>query len=102
MITSETVVFFMLLDLLFIAFGILLFIFADVIFADEENRPVRALTVVGLVFVAISLGSKIGSALPGTDATRYDLKEMVEECEVDIPRNQNCVIDINVRPENSQ
>lgn len=97
MITSENVVVFMYLDLLIIAL-VTLFL----IFADEDNRVIRMMAVVGLIFTSLSLGSKFGSALPGTDATRYDLKEMVEECEVDLPRNQNCVIDINVRPENSQ
>lgn len=38
-------------------------------------------------------------ALPGTDATVADLRIMIQECQEQIPRNQKCVIDLQVHPD---
>jgi len=49
-----------------------------------------------LVFAGVGFSQ---SKLPGTDATMTDVRAMINECEVDLPRSQNCVVDIMVRPE---
>ena len=37
--------------------------------------------------------------IPGTDATTGDAEDMIQECEKTLPRNQKCVIDLMVHPD---
>lgn len=37
--------------------------------------------------------------LPGTDATTVDAVDMIQECQKTLPRNQKCVIDLMVHPD---
>lgn len=64
---------------------------------DEIPFPWRVCIGLAVIIAAANMASY--SKLPGTDATRKDVIEMINECETDLPRTQNCVIDIMVRPE---
>jgi hypothetical protein len=52
-----------------------------------------------LLLLNFAIGWGQVAPLPGTDATIKDMRDMISECQVDLPRSQKCVIDIMVRPE---
>jgi hypothetical protein len=80
-----------------VVFPIFFVILAATMIVISDSPLGRGLFCVVLALNIFTLSRSV--PLPGTEATVVNIKEMISECQADLPRNQNCVIDIGVRPD---